>query len=379
MFNQNKILNIFIKLLFLVFDILFFKKDKSLWVISIPSVDRFDGNVRAIYEHYKENKIDMPFQLKVIIDDVNLNQNNDDFIVWGSVNHFITLLKSSVILYHHNFNDTGLITVNRSRLYYRVAHGIHYKKVERAHKKPRGLYQNLISTKNLIPFHSVSSKQDALSAVAYFHIYLDDIDITGSAKNDLLIMKKLPSFYAEQENQLNIELKGRSLITYAPTWREVGGAFTFSENEIVLLEEYLKQHNLVFGYAGHQYLKNRVVPDSPYFLDLNNLNVDIQVILRNTEILVTDYSSIWLDFLLLEKKILFFQFDKKDYTDDRGFLFDTDLIGFQDRIAYDVKALIGLFDKKIDSKLYLLKDFFHAYSDGENVKRTINAIQHRNK
>ena len=44
------------------------------------------------------------------------------------------------------------------------------------------------------------------------------------------------------------------------------------------------------------------------------------------DILVTDYSSIYIDFLLLQKPLIFLPYDKEEYLNKRGFNFDYDKV-----------------------------------------------------
>ncbi|NVC92213.1 hypothetical protein FC650_00860 [Vibrio natriegens] len=237
MYNNNLFLNFVYKIIFLVLDFVFFKKNKMQWVIAISEGERFDGNAKALYEYYLRNKKNV--NLKIIATNKHAKHiEKSDFVKWGSWEHFSVLLNSGVILYHHNAFDTGLLCLPFFRLNYRISHGIHYKKVERAERVPKSLYEKLISTKNIIPYHAVSSKQDGLSAVAYFHIFLDNVDVTGAAKNDILIREKLYDNYLDQEQRLKTLLNGKKLITYAPTWRSRGEAYKFDNKQVSEIEKF---------------------------------------------------------------------------------------------------------------------------------------------
>ena len=288
MFHRSRLLNLALKVLFLLADLIWVRKDRNLWVMAIPATDRFDGNVRALYELVREDPtLCAPAQIKVIVSPRDAGAVAPAHRVrWGSLEHFLVLLRAGCILYHHNYNDVGLIALPLWRCNVRVSHGIHFKCVERAQSVPDFLLRVLLSTRNMIPHHFVSSKLDAMSAVVYFHLYLPDIMITGAAKNDLLINRRLPDGYRHQEERLQNRLGGRRLITYAPTWRVNGASYRFTSGEASELRAFLERENAVFGIAGHAYLKERHIPNDARFIDLNALDIDIQVVLRNTDILI---------------------------------------------------------------------------------------------
>jgi len=56
-----------------------------------------------------------------------------------------------------------------------------------------------------------------------------------------------------------------------------------------------------------------------YFLDPT---LDIYPLLKEADLLITDYSSIYFDFLHLDRPIIFFVYDLESYKNERGFYFD---------------------------------------------------------
>jgi len=53
---------------------------------------------------------------------------------------------------------------------------------------------------------------------------------------------------------------------------------------------------------------------------------DIMTVLNNFDLLVTDYSSMYIDYLLLDRPIVFLPYDLSDYSKKRGFNFDYNLV-----------------------------------------------------
>ena len=120
-----------------------------------------------------------------------------------------------------------------------------------------------------------------------------------------------------------IHTAGRKVLVYAPTWR--GKSFGRPDNNLdEILEAHraiadaldpaewsvlLKLHQAAHGQAANRpELRGLLIPNS----------VPTNVILGLTGILVTDYSSIFFDFLQTGRPIVFYTPDKDEYADSRG-------------------------------------------------------------
>lgn len=151
--------------------------------------------------------------------------------------------------------------------------------------------------------------------------------ITGLPRNDLIMKPEgdLPSDYRDQLTALRQQIAGRRFILYAPTWRnEDSGIYPFSNDEWSTLERFLRDHGATMGIRAHA---NRRSLDGPQAGALAssifyvNSYPDVNLVLRLTDILVTDYSSIYIDFLLTGRPILNFTYDLDNYVGERGFLY----------------------------------------------------------
>lgn len=73
----------------------------------------------------------------------------------------------------------------------------------------------------------------------------------------------------------------------------------------------LKVHTLLFKYIKHdEQLMNKCIPDC----------IDTNELLSLVDILITDYSSIFFDYMATNKPILYFMYDKEQYLKKRHVL-----------------------------------------------------------
>ena len=175
-----------------------------------------------------------------------------------------------------------------------------------------------------------ANRDKEIMAGAFAPVNREYVWLTGLPRNDTILKdeNELPEDYRGQLGELRTKLAGRRLVLYAPTWRErADGIYAFSGAELAELEAVLKRNNAVFGIRGHANVRAQAadgqVAASSAIIFLNDLP-DVNVVLRATEVLVTDYSSIYIDFLLTGRPILHFTYDMADYVKERGFLYSLD-------------------------------------------------------
>jgi len=158
-------------------------------------------------------------------------------------------------------------------------------------------------------------------------------------------------------------------VLYAPTFRDYGQVqlFPFKDFDQKQLEAFLDEKNMLLFIRTHvaeqgsaaPYLGKRI-----RFLG-NEQAEDVTGILNIFDCLITDYSSIYIDYLLTDKPMIFLPYDRQQYLDGRGMNFDYD-------------------DVTPGPKPETFNDFLDALSPKEDfwksertrVNRLFNEIQH---
>ena len=108
---------------------------------------------------------------------------------------------------------------------------------------------------------------------------------------------------------------------------------------------------------------------------------DIQTLLKESALLVTDYSSVYFDFAYMKKPVVFYQFDEEyfnKYHYEKGY-FDYRRDGFG-KVCIEEKECLEEINRLIDNKFNLdekyqdrLNDFFQL-NDDKNCERIFNEI-----
>jgi len=201
---------------------------------------------------------------------------------------------------------------------------------------------------------------------------------TGYPRNDIIFNREL--VYDQTSN--NKELNGK-VILYTPTWRD-----TDTESRQVLIDwerlnDLLLKENTVFYLKLHRHDKSIVIDRDYTNIKVLNNDVDVYPMFKDVDLLITDYSSIFFDFLLTDKPILFYPYDKESYlNNDRPMYDDYDSVtpGYKVLDFEQLYVKLELFFKNPKSLKEVdvynkTKDSYHKYKDAKGSERTYKYIK----
>ncbi|MBQ6440347.1 MAG: CDP-glycerol glycerophosphotransferase family protein [Mogibacterium sp.] len=201
----------------------------------------------------------------------------------------------------------------------------------------------------------------------------------GYPRNDKLI-----SFIPEEREGIRKRLgvNDKNVILYAPTWRDnqhtSGQGYTyktevdFDRLQRELGDEYVilfRAHYLVANSFDFDRYKGFVRDVSSYG-DINDLYIA-------SDLLVTDYSSVFFDYANLERPIIFYMYDLEHYANEmRGFYLS--LNELPGPVVKDEEALIAEIkaagEWEPDEKYQEFRKRFNPYEDGNSSKRVLEEV-----
>ena len=171
-------------------------------------------------------------------------------------------------------------------------------------------------------------------------------------------------------NQILIMPTWRAYIAQQPEISFEETLFYKSYSELlnnVRLDKYLRDQNLFVFFCLHHEMKKYTdffSSDCPRIKFINQDYYDIQKLLKESALLITDYSSVSFDFAYMNKPVLYFQFDQKEFMQKQyqkgNFDFERDGFG---PIAYDEMTLVENIIKTSESGFKF---------DDEYLKRMLN-------
>ncbi len=221
------------------------------------------------------------------------------------------------------------------------------------------------------------------------HPKLEDLPLPkylplGLPRNDLLFNQK----YVDESNheiRNTFGLTGKKTILYAPTFRDykTESFLKITQNDIEKLNSMLKQHNCMLIYRPHYFsgiINIEFLKEQSNIITIDSKKEgDTQKLLCACDTLITDYSSIFVDFLILKRPVLFFPFDLAFYTTNNGLTIDftkkQDIPGEQ-VFTWDelVTKIPGLLKDEISTDYSLTVSRYYTYFDGYASKRIWDLI-----
>lgn len=175
-----------------------------------------------------------------------------------------------------------------------------------------------------------SSFQAESIFIPSFKIEPSKIIYTIYPRNKVLIMSEQDrTEYIKKYDSDAVELisklrEYKKIYIYMPTWRNDGKDF-ITESQIVWLElsKILIDTNSLLILKLHPHTKITINNEFPNIINFPH-NVNIYSILPYTDCLITDYSSIYCDYILMKKEVILFTFDYESYIKNSYEILDYD-------------------------------------------------------
>ncbi len=204
-------------------------------------------------------------------------------------------------------------------------HGIGSKRIEL--DNPR--YNNsrvklLIFLKGLltgtVPFYKyIISTSEYYSENLYKKAFkYNEILNLGQPRNDIFFRKIEHFDMINVDRDIHKEVMKRKdagdfIVIYTPTFRDTGGnILTDKVLDFVRMDKFCQDNKLFLIIKQHPYSSEFDISNCDNIV-IYNKHLDIYPIIAISDLMITDYSSMYLDFVLMDKPIVFFIYDYEKY------------------------------------------------------------------
>jgi CDP-glycerol glycerophosphotransferase (TagB/SpsB family) len=372
------------------FDILIPKKQGKYLFVSKKNVP-YSNNLRALCDYTAQNKQDNDeiylFHEGYISEKTKefLKKQNITLLDQFNIKNIKKIVSCSNIILSHSIRDAYITYNSKKRKIINVWHGAPIKRIENSMPFISNSKKRLIKhNAELYDILIASSDIDRLAITSSFAVDFQKVKLTGLPRYDYLF--KNHSFSPDIEEEIQTILKAvnnKKFILYAPTFREnnISPLESLTTEEWREIENFLKQHNAVLGIRPHSYDNtNLSFLKSDHFIDCSFRKIsEPNALLRYTDLLIVDFSSIWIDYLLLNRPIHFFSKDLDTYqTKERDFLYDFKKI-IPAPLEQNISGLLNQLNNTFENNLFEVnytfqKMLFHQEANSEFTKNTYKKV-----
>ncbi|MEC2181877.1 CDP-glycerol glycerophosphotransferase family protein [Bacillus spizizenii] len=382
--------NILIKIYSILFSVIgTLPKNKRMIIFESYLGKQFSCNPRAIYEYLQQNNSKYGFDMVWSIDRKYEHEFNRQGLKYSNRFTLSWLWKMATAKYWVTNSRLPLwLPKPKKTIYIQTWHGTPLKRLANDMDVVR--MPGTTTEKYKKNFSKESSKWDILISPNRYSTEIfkrafqfnNTVIETGYPRNDILYQKDIELYKEKLKKKLGLGRK--KIILYAPTWRDDNfyskGNYKFDLN--LNLEKIKKElGNQVIILLRMHYLVNQdfeLVDYKDFIMDVSDYP-DIRDLYIISDILVTDYSSVFFDFANLKKPILFYAYDLEYYRDRlRGFYFDFEsnapgnVVDNTDNLIEELKKLLK--NPKLHDNYTQFYNEFCLYEDGKAAKRVVDKI-----
>ncbi len=206
-----------------------------------------------------------------------------------------------------------------------------------------------------------------------FAVKKEQVLCLGAPRADFLFNSENKEKAVRKLHELYPHTKGKRVVLYAPTFRDnpernkdILSMFRTEDLKALLGDDYcifVRLHPQIHVEAGQ-------LTDAVDVTDYE----DVRELVLFADVLITDYSSICMDFSLLNKKTVFYAYDLEEYIKERDFYFD-----YEDYVPGEVARTLeelavkvkGGFDEEKNNRF---RNFNFTYPDSESSERVVRYI-----
>ena len=240
---------------------------------------------------------------------------NIKFVEYNSEEYIKALCGSKYLISNNTFLEYFI--KKEGQIYVNTWHGTPIKTLGKDIKGSLGQHRNLLHCDYFINPNQYTA-DILINSCEVDGVFPGKIADLGYPREDWLFNTDTESL----KDYLGIE-KNKKVVLYAPTWRgELGNVSNMSLDVLKRVQDMkqklpddcillLKLHHMMDKYLTDD-LKELSIPE----------DVEINQVLAATDILITDYSSVFFDFMITQKPILFYAYDLETYENNRGLYVD---------------------------------------------------------
>lgn len=316
-------------------------RKKNIWLFGSTFGRRFADNPRYLYLYASQHRDEIQMKngqavrpvwishKKEIVE--FLKENGYEAYYYHSLKGIWYCLRGSIYIFDNYSKDISF-WLSGGAVKFNLWHGIPLKKIQADNvfdkvRHPKNILDRIkVFPRRLSdekPSHYVLTTSEKLKPIFKSAFKTENVIVEGYPRNDILLGNKIKNLLTDMEYEEKIYIQNYiknnkcKMVYYMPTFRESEEDF-FEIINLREFEDFLKENNILFCIKLHpkSKLKEAFEEIAGENIFVINQDVDPYVFLKMADMLITDYSSIYFDYLLIDKPIVFFDYDLEKYLNN---------------------------------------------------------------
>jgi CDP-glycerol glycerophosphotransferase (TagB/SpsB family) len=353
---------------------------KDIWIFGSRKGQFYDDNSKYLYLYVLNHKTDIyPVWItknKIVYERLKLEKLPVALVGSEAANYLIENAKCAFINIIHSDLEKSRLSENTKII--QLWHGTPMKFNDISQFNER---YDLVSLAS-----SLFLKEQALAPHDMFNF-----QITGYPRNDFLLNDDIPQMI--EQDTLD-KLQNKKVITFLPTYSEerderkigdkrgksydIWGELNFEKLNTMLVE-----NNALFVIKLHPLQSpshcdvHKKLEESANVLIIDSTDpfADVYAYLKYTDIMITDYSSVLFDYLLLNRPVIFSCFDLESYSQNRQLRFDYQAItpgvktASWSEVLTQIDWVLKMGDDQFAGERIKVNNTFNFYQDNKSCER----------
>lgn len=231
-----------------------------------------------------------------------------------------------------------------------------------------------VSSREKRIFTEIYGYKESEVAITGYPRHDDLVDTSNRKSSESKMITIMPTFRDNQDN-IGVGFKNTKLFNALSSLLSNENLLRHLENENINISLYLHQNIQKYSDMLKKY-------ESKYITIHTSSKTSVKELLKKSNLLISDYSSVMFDFLYMSKPFISYQFDRNDFIlsrEEKGFLdIRKDLPGYtvekEDEL---IKKIFYIHDNnyQLQEKHKKLISSFFKYIDKNNSKRVFESIK----
>jgi len=358
-----------------IYSVIFKINNSNTWLISERGNDARDNSYH-LYMYIKKNhpEIDIRYVIKKESSDFLKINDTGSIIEYGSKEHYLLFLTAGKLISTHIMGYSPNMS-----LFWRLDKlkllKIKGKKIFLQHGITQNYIEIMTSKVSKMDLFICGAKPEYDFILNNFGYDKNIVKYTGFSRYDNLV--------SNEKNQILLMPTFRKWLNYESNF--IDSDYYEKYNEILnneKLDKMLEERKMKLIFYPHYEIQKNIHLFNTKFKNIiiaDFKNYDVQKLLIESKVLITDYSSVFFDFAYMKKPVIYYQFDidrfRKNHYDEGYFKYDKDGFG---PVVNNLNSLVLEIGNSIDkgvSDFYLKKiNNFFEFDDKNNSKRIFEEI-----